>query len=133
MVRASEPFELNQLYELGLEAIESGGKRAEFWRPTLFDFRKVNLLQFETNDFRRLIGKRKAFGDEYNNNQAAYIVGDMGSFGMQRMNNIYAEIAGLRDEDQTIVAIEISEIVEWLAPRLGIDDTQAVELFRLIS
>ncbi len=132
-VRATEPFRLEQLYQLGLDAIERGGKSAEFWRPTLFDFRNVNLLQFETQDFRRLIKKRKAFGEENNHNFAAYIVGDTGSFGMARMNNIYGEIAGLRDEDRTIVTMDVIEAVDWLIPRLEIDQSQAAELVQLIA
>lgn len=132
-VRATEPFKLDQLYQLGLDAIEQGGKAAEFWRPTLFDFRKVNLLQFESQDFRLLIEKRKAFGEKHNNNLAAYIVGDTGSFGMARMNNIYAEIAGLRDEDQTLVTMDVIEAVHWFIPRLKINQAQAAELVQLIG
>lgn len=133
LIRATEPFELDQLYQFGLVCMERGDKSAEFWRPTLFDFRNVNLLQFEADEFRQLIAKRKAFGEEFNNNLAAYIVGDMGSFGMARMNNIYAEIAGLRDEDRTIVTMDVIEAVDWLIPRLEIDQTQAADLVQFIA
>ncbi|MEP1932548.1 MAG: hypothetical protein ABJJ37_14840, partial [Roseibium sp.] len=133
IVRASEPFELDQLYQLGLAAIERGGTSAEFWRPTFFDYRNVNLTKFEANDLRRLIEKRKAFGEEHNNNLSVYIVADMGSFGMVRMNNIYAEIAGLRDEENTLVTMEVLEVVDWLTARLGLDQTQKTELVQIIA
>jgi hypothetical protein len=90
-------------------------------------------MRFEAQEFRRLIERRKAFGEENNHNFTAYIVGDTGSFGMVRMNNIYAEIAGLRDEDKTIVTMDVIEAINWLIPRLEIDQSQAAELVQLIA
>ncbi|MEP2095097.1 MAG: hypothetical protein ABJP94_05760 [Paracoccaceae bacterium] len=91
------------------------------------------MTKFEANDLRRLIEKRKAFGEEHNNNLSVYIVADMGSFGMVRMNNIYAEIAGLRDEENTLVTMEVLEVVDWLTARLGLDQTQKTELVQIIA
>jgi hypothetical protein len=130
---AREPFQLNELYELGKRSLQLGGRASELWRPTLLDLRRVNLTQINEAEFRRMIIKRKAFGSRYDNNPMAYLVSDIGSFGKIRLNNIFAELTMLRSEDQTTITTEVKEIVEWLIPRLPKEGTDSKTLLRRIG
>lgn len=127
-LRAYPPFGFRELYALGARAFMRGGKAAEFWRPTLFDFRKVRVKELDTTELLEILAKRSAFGDQHKNNPSAYLVRDLNTHAMMRMTTAYAEAHGLREEDQTIVTSDVAEATKWLASTMELREEQSERL-----
>lgn len=120
LVRAAEPFELRELEMRGRAAMAAGGEAArDLNRPTLFDFRKVNLMRFESAEFQRVIARRQGFGDRHPNNPAAFVVRNGDDYGMMRMYAAHAASYGLRDIDRSFVTERLEEAATWLLAMSG--------------
>lgn len=132
-VRAFPPFSFKELYELGARAFMRGGKAAEFWRPTLFDFRNVQIKKLDAEELVEIFKKRRSFGEEHKNNPSAYLVQDLHTHTMVRMSTAYADAHGLREEEQTIVTEDAGEAARWLASVMGLEQEQACRLEGFIA
>ncbi len=127
-IRAQPPFNFRELYTLGARALMRGGKPAEFWRPTLLDFRKVQIEELDVSELLEILARRTSFGEKHKNNPAAYLVGDLNTHAMMRMTTMYAEISGLRDENQTIVTDDADKATNWLALAMELQEAQTERL-----
>lgn len=127
-IKASPPFHFKELYTLGARALMRGGKPAEFWRPTLFDFRKVQIKELDTTELLEILAKRSSFGEKHKNNPSAYLVRDLNTHAMMRMAAAYADAHGLRDENQTIVTNDADEATQWLASEMALQAEQTERL-----
>lgn len=132
LVRATEPFKFDDLFQLALKNMGSGDKHPDLGAPLLVDLRAVNLIKLDAEDVRALVRKRMSFGTDYSNNPSVFVGGDDGSFGMLRMYAAYAEVAGLRAQENMLVTLDMQEAVDWILPRLNAPRSSRSELLKLV-
>lgn len=105
---------LLQIVEYGMALGERNAPGSNLDLPALFDLRRTELNSDTSADIKKAIRLRKTLRENTGNNPCAYVVGDLGSYGMMRMYGIYAELEGLRKEDLTLVTEDLDEAIEWL-------------------
>ncbi|WP_172332554.1 hypothetical protein [Mangrovicoccus sp. HB161399] len=116
--RCLPPFAMNDIADLSRRLASGGMAGASLESPAIFDARAVSFADVETDDIRAYIKQRRLMAGRKSIGPLAMVAGDQGSFGMLRMMGIVAEIAGIRDEDRTIVTLDMDEAAGWVAARL---------------
>ncbi len=120
-LRAEQSASLLGIVEYGMDLGQSAGPEANLDLPAFFDLRAIDLSVDTTLSIKKAIRLRKSLKPETGGNPCAYVMGDLGSFGMMRMYGIYADLEGLRDESLTLVTVDYDEAVEWLVEKAGVD------------
>ena len=120
-------FNLLELFKIGVDVLQRDGPAGDLSRPTLWDVREVNLLDFKTHELKSLIRKRIALGEQYRNSLMAVVVGDEGSYGMMRMYNSLAEINGLRPVEATYLGFDFDEAIQWITMAMKLDQRNAAD------
>ncbi|MDJ0822445.1 MAG: hypothetical protein QNJ09_11655 [Paracoccaceae bacterium] len=133
VVRLEDPFEMEDLASRARADLADGLDPAVFVAPLLLDFRAIDLLRFETEDMRRLIRRRQELDVGQKSGPCAYLAEESGSFGMLRMYAAYAEILGLRDDNDSIVTMEIGEAIDWLSRRLDLPEASVPDILRAVE
>ena len=132
-VKASEPFELNDLFELARSRMGPENAHPDLANPLLLDLRDVELLRSSSDEIRALVRKRASFGAEYSNNPAAFLAKDEGSYGMLRMFTAYSEVWGLRTDQNTLITLDLTEAASWLISRSGAPVDELPKLLKLVA
>ena len=132
-VRAREPFQLCDLFELARSRTNADDTHPDLANPLLLDLREVELIRSSSSEIRTLVEQRKSFGGEYSDNPVAYLTADSGSYGMLRMFSTYAEIEGLRSAENALVSLNVNEAVRWLVARSERPDGDVAGLLNIIS
>ncbi|MEL7115005.1 MAG: hypothetical protein AAGP08_05325 [Pseudomonadota bacterium] len=115
LVRAFEPFSFDELLERAAEDISELGPAPVLGRPFLLDFREIDLMRFDAEDFKRLMSQRMRMSELYGDTPCAMVAKTEGGFGMLRMYEAYAEMAGLRGEGLVLITVDYDEAVGWIS------------------
>lgn len=125
-VRSNGRCSLLKIVEFGVELAKSEGPESNLDLPGFFDLRTADLVQESADDLRKAVQLRKSLKkEESGNNPCAYLVGSSGSFGNVRMYGIFAELHGLRNEQNTIVTMDAAEAINWLVDKMTLPATDA--------
>jgi len=119
VIRAIEPFRLEELLEGAKQAAEDAGLKAVFGNPVLLDFRKASLHDYTADDFRRIFRQRMEFTSQHTEVPYAMVAGSDVDFGMLRMYGAYAEIAGLRSAENSLVTKSYNDAIVWVRAKAG--------------
>ena len=85
----------------------------------LVDLRAVDISKLSGSDSRRFAFTRKVRLSGQPAEPVAFLLKDMGQFGMVRMHNQWLETVGLRDESDTFASAEPYVVLKWLEDRTG--------------
>lgn len=119
VIRVIEPFHLEELLEGAKQAAEDVGLKAVFGNPVLLDFRKASLHTYTADDFRRTFRKRMKFTSQHTEVPYAMVASSDVDFGMLRMYGAYAEIAGLRSAENSLVTKSYDDAIAWVRAKAG--------------
>lgn len=117
-VTAHYPFDLSELVKSAEEDLGDTRSAAIFEMPIILDLRRIDLLQYPSDDFKLLLARRQALAVESAAPPCAFVARDDGSFAMLRIFTNYAEARGYRRENLSIVTTEIAEGIAWIYPQL---------------
>jgi hypothetical protein len=85
----------------------------------LVDLRAVDISRLSGSDSRRFAYTRKERLSGQPAEPVAFLLKDMGQFGMIRMHNQWLETVGLREESDTFASAEPYVVLKWLEDRTG--------------
>ena len=123
MVEYGHDFDTEEVERHWSERLGDPKNAARTQAPMLIDLRKPRLLRLEAADIRRLARARQQFGGI--NSKVCCWVSEDGSFGMLRMYAAYAEIFGVRREEDFEIHLMAPGILTWLTDVAGLTSRDA--------
>ncbi len=124
VVRARDPFSLDQLFRLIVEEYGRAGSKG-IGKPVLFDLREVDLGQVTPADMRRHLMKKSVLDESVTHVVVAYLVEGLSSQVAVRMASTFAELAGLPGDDRSLVTEDIGAAIAFLAKTVGLSVVEA--------
>ncbi|MCW9044013.1 MAG: hypothetical protein OQK05_11780 [Pseudopelagicola sp.] len=131
-VRAREPFDLTQLYELVTHEY-SRGDADGIGQPVFFDLREIDVRRISQPDIRRHIMKKSVLDESVTDIVVAYLVDGLSSQAMVRMVNTYSELSGVSSEGKTFITESLREAVQYLAGAAALSETDMAMLEERLS
>lgn len=127
VLRAREPFDLDQLYTLIVNEYGRDGADG-IGAPVLFDLREVDVTLIAAPEIRRHMMKKSVLDESVTKVVLAYVVNGIAAQAAVRMANTYSELMGLSGEDRTLVTDDLGKAVEYLAAIAGLSASEVAML-----
>lgn len=120
--RFSEPFGLNDLYELNKRDVAQPDQMRGFHLPMVEDFRYVDLAELTSQEISHYVIRTRNSSDiphDLSRNRVACVTSDLGAEINLRLYGVYAELAGVRAEEDFHVVGEVQSALAWLLEARG--------------
>lgn len=131
-----EPFSLDDLFNLNRSDVALNGSQADLNGPLMEDFSKIDLGQLAAEEIQHYVKKNKrseVLTRRFSNNSVACVARDIRSFARLRLYGVYAEIAGVRDEDNLFVTDDYQQGINWLMAKIGKGSGQGHQFFEALQ
>ena len=114
VVTYDDPFSASDLMEvagvLGIPGNDEGQHKA-----LLIDLRKVAVTGVSGDDSRNFVAARKVRMPDTPAEPAVFLIRGAEDYGHIRMHNIWSEALGFRNEEHTLITVDVEQAVSWLA------------------
>jgi hypothetical protein len=111
-----EPFSASDLMSVA-DTLGIPGQGKGRHRALLVDLRLVAVTGVSASDSRRFITLRKMRMPGKSAEPVAFLIRGDQDFGNIRMHNLWSEALGLRNEEDTLITVDVDEALSWLSRR----------------
>ncbi|MEO0990608.1 MAG: hypothetical protein AAFX00_06635 [Pseudomonadota bacterium] len=133
LIRVGSPFYLSELLAFMCGVSEGLHPGVSLDTPIIADIRGVNIRHIGSKNISKYIRKRISLTAPSKAGVVAAICDNDFNYGMLRMFGIYADIYGLRSENDFCVADGHSEAVAFMSRRLGLGAQDQANLVEALA